>query len=900
LLCRLIIFIRRDVGMSSSLKKSFYGIALIIGAVAFFGCSQPDNPVPDTWDVTITQAANGSISANPVSAVAGTAIALTVTPDSGYVLKADSLQVNGGAVELSGSGNNYSFAMPNGDAGVEAVFEALPPAVNIPAFDHGTITANPAYAAAGTTVTLTVSAAAGFGLQPGSLSVKDAGGTEVPVTAGAGTAHSFTMPGTAVTVSAVFEALGEGLYSVSPDPDILHGTVEADLAGAAAGAVITLTVTPDPGYGLQADSLKVNGGEVAVTAAGAGYTFAMPAANVTVTAAFEAIAYSVTVGSMTNGSVAAGKETATIGETITLTVAPDPGYALQADSLTVNDGAVEVTASGADWTFSMPAADAAISAAFELRRYDITLAASVSNGAIIAKVGGVTVTGAVMGATVTLTAEPEPGYELKAGTLEANGGDVALNGGGPWTFTMPMGAVTLSAVFEEAITEDISFYEGDYSSLTQFDEDSWTGVGTANEAWTLKATEQNWVYFAVYKTAEQKIAVDGAEADVALVAMTETGSVAGAVTGGDGSLTASDELTVFAVDTRDLVFEGGERTFDLKVSEDGKRPKTVSVTVKNNANTSGAALFLVTRPDGKETLTRKDTGTEAYNPTLGVGNEQVSAYGVLANPAPFNGLFLALVWVDHNTGTEQEWLIRVEAAQTEMSKMALYCQTDTTNYASNVTIRLRGMGNTERIVKWNGNSKYAGSGAINNLISVDGLILLMGNSRNEETPGITFQLEKNITLRGMSLAEMGGNYTNNISFVVGVTSKSSLVMKTGSKLTGQEGNGATTTSVIRVATSTNPASVYPVKIEAGAEISGNLLTHGGEASGINGGRVINVNPQSSTTITTPKVFISKDAIITNNGHEGADAVVFKSTGEFGYFISTEADNILPPVAELPK
>ena len=69
-----------------------------------------------------------------------------------------------------------------------------------------------------------------------------------------------------------------------------HGSLTADVETAQVGDTVTLTVAPDAGYRLKADSLKVNGGDVALTDNGDGtYTFTMPAGVVTVEAAFEEI-----------------------------------------------------------------------------------------------------------------------------------------------------------------------------------------------------------------------------------------------------------------------------------------------------------------------------------------------------------------------------------------------------------------------------------------------------------------------------------------------------------------------------------------------------------------------------------------------------------------------------------
>jgi hypothetical protein len=81
-------------------------------------------------------------------------------------------------------------------------------------------------------------------------------------------------------------------YAITIDGGVTNGTVATDVAEAQAGAIVTLTVTPDEGYQLAEGSLIVNDGtaslDVTAAAAGSGaFTFTMPAAAVTITAAFE-------------------------------------------------------------------------------------------------------------------------------------------------------------------------------------------------------------------------------------------------------------------------------------------------------------------------------------------------------------------------------------------------------------------------------------------------------------------------------------------------------------------------------------------------------------------------------------------------------------------------------------
>lgn len=145
--------------------------------------------------------------------------------------------------------------------------------INIQEAVGGKVTADCAEAKAGTTITLTVQADAGYIVS----SVK-ANGKELPVDGGKAT---FVMPEEDVAVVADFLKAD---YAVTIDKNIVHGKVKASAAGGNVGDVITLTVTPDYGYKLA--SLKAGDTDVTATEPGGGYKFAMPASNVVVTATF--------------------------------------------------------------------------------------------------------------------------------------------------------------------------------------------------------------------------------------------------------------------------------------------------------------------------------------------------------------------------------------------------------------------------------------------------------------------------------------------------------------------------------------------------------------------------------------------------------------------------------------
>lgn len=145
--------------------------------------------------------------------------------------------------------------------------------INIQEAVGGKVTADCAEAKAGTTITLTVQADAGYIVS----SVK-ANGKELSVDGGKAT---FVMPEEDVAVVADFLKAD---YAVTIDKNIVHGKVKASAAGGNVGDVITLTVTPDYGYKLA--SLKAGDMDVVATEPGGGYKFAMPASNVVVTATF--------------------------------------------------------------------------------------------------------------------------------------------------------------------------------------------------------------------------------------------------------------------------------------------------------------------------------------------------------------------------------------------------------------------------------------------------------------------------------------------------------------------------------------------------------------------------------------------------------------------------------------
>jgi hypothetical protein len=243
--------------------------------------------------VGVSATENGTVLPNKVKARFGDTVTFTAVPDDGYRRSAGSLAVSGasgkGIPPYPAGTDTYRFTMPDEPVTISAAFELVVyHAVTVDAaVTHGTIDTDPAEAALGQEVTLTVAPEEGYKLPAGSLKANG-----VPVSAwttdatGAGT-YRFTMPDGPVTVTAAFEPIVH--YPVTIDSSITHGTITADVAEAEAGTRVTLTVAPEDGYWLLLGSLKANGGDVEVRASYdvGTYHFTVPTGPVTITAAFE-------------------------------------------------------------------------------------------------------------------------------------------------------------------------------------------------------------------------------------------------------------------------------------------------------------------------------------------------------------------------------------------------------------------------------------------------------------------------------------------------------------------------------------------------------------------------------------------------------------------------------------
>ena len=152
----------------------------------------------NSYTITVTQAANGTISADKEIAYAGDIVTLTENANNGYFFSGwEVLTANNQIVAVS---NDNTFVMPDSNVTVTASF-AQGFTITLANTANGTVTANKENALPGETITLTATPDTDYFLS--TLLVLQSGDVDNSVTV---TNNQFTMPSFDVTVFAIFKA----------------------------------------------------------------------------------------------------------------------------------------------------------------------------------------------------------------------------------------------------------------------------------------------------------------------------------------------------------------------------------------------------------------------------------------------------------------------------------------------------------------------------------------------------------------------------------------------------------------------------------------------------------------------------------------------------------------------
>lgn len=286
------------------------------------------------------------------------------------------------------------------------------------------------------------------------------------------TVYTFTMPDGDVTISVTKDAKTYEVKVADANKDTLKITSpEADLDKVAEGTSVTVVATPKDGYTLTADGVVVTYGDNQTlkatpdTEKANTYTFAMPAGDATVSAAFEEVKkYNVTVaGTVENGTVGVEPKTAAAKDVVTVTVTPNTNFKYTDGSLkaTYTDGGTKkeindfkaVDGKENTYTFTMPAADVTVSAAFEkiaTETYTVTVTKDGDGKVTVNGQETEKLEGLKSNDTVTLKIDPIDtdtlltklaGVTVTSGKVDVSTTKVDEN---TYTFKMPDGDVNVS------------------------------------------------------------------------------------------------------------------------------------------------------------------------------------------------------------------------------------------------------------------------------------------------------------------------------------------------------------------------------------------------------------------------------------------------------------------------
>ena len=386
----------------------------------------------------------------------------------------------------------YTFTMPDGDVTISVTKNAKTYAVKVADANKDTLKITSPEAdlnkvTAGTTITVVATPKDGYTLTADGVVVTYGDNQTLKATPDTEKANTYTfaMPAGDATVSAAFEEVKK--YNVTVADTVENGTVGVEQKTAAAKDVVTVTVTPNTNFKYTDGSLKAtytDGGtkkEIndfkAVDGKENTYPFEMPAADVTVSAEFEAVkveTYSVTINPSDNGTVTADK-TADLkaGDTVTLTVTPaDNMYTLAQlakNGLVIKDSEntdvpYTTVEEGKTYTFEMPAADVTVAAQFTVVKYGIEVKVEGEGTVTFTDDGE---TRFAEGTEVTANIKPKgTTYVLtEAMYYVGNTGDnitKAVNdGGGEYTFTMPANHVKIEATFTAVGGEETQALEAE-------------------------------------------------------------------------------------------------------------------------------------------------------------------------------------------------------------------------------------------------------------------------------------------------------------------------------------------------------------------------------------------------------------------------------------------------------
>lgn len=348
----LVLSVMSPVAFAATTEKSFSvnetvavaGVNKILTAKVTYGWNDPtppNPPAPATYSVTMQDDGNGTASANPSNAAAGTQITITATPDNGYQFK-QWVVISGGAVLSSTTTNPATFNMPAGNVTIKAEFEpvVVPPT-------QITFTAAQTGGTSNTTdstgIVLTFSQAV-TGLTANDISITDDTGAAIKgALTGSGTTWTIALTSVTAQGNVTVSAADFGNYSIltgSQTVAVYQGarhtlsvnvvtvcgsgsgsvSIQNQQASYRPGASITVTATAISPYEflkwVTTDDLTAAAVQDGGADAGASYTFDITG-DTTLYAVFSVPSANLANGLVVvNGEVTTGNQTSASGEIV--------------------------------------------------------------------------------------------------------------------------------------------------------------------------------------------------------------------------------------------------------------------------------------------------------------------------------------------------------------------------------------------------------------------------------------------------------------------------------------------------------------------------------------------------------------------------------------------------------
>ena len=348
------------------------------------------------YAITVQSAQNGTISANKETVKYGEEVTFSIVADDNYVL--DTFVVNGVDKTLEVINGTYSTVVTS-QLTVSASFRAINYTVDIAQIQNGTVTASANEGYYGDIVVLNITPSANYELA--SLLIN---GIECKDGIANGKFYYLTLTQDA-TVLAIF---AKKQYSISII-ESQNGIVTCNKEEENAGRVVVFCVNANAHY--EIDTFTVNGEDKKSEIINGQYEHAVDG-NVTVSATFKVIQYTVSVNDSENGSLTANKEIVTYGETVAFSVVANAHYEI--DTFTVNgeDKKSEIINGRYEYIID---GNVTVSATFKAKQYTVSVNES-ENGSLTANKETVT-----YGESVMFTIVANEYYELA--TFIVNGED---------------------------------------------------------------------------------------------------------------------------------------------------------------------------------------------------------------------------------------------------------------------------------------------------------------------------------------------------------------------------------------------------------------------------------------------------------------------------------------------